>query len=135
MKTKKNLKIDKRKGIFAGSLGLFAGVAFVFGFQLQVNGAVSYETISTWLLCLVTAVILAGIVYLLLSVELSFSAKGFGKLGTKMFGVLCFLFMFGCWGVQLVGVYPGFLIMMHRDSGRCMPWERLPRTIRLFIPC
>lgn len=108
MKTGKRIKIEKRKSIYAGILGVLSGLSLVLGFQLQTEGAVAYGQAGTWLACVAAMLILGIIAYFLLSLKLEYEAKGFGKLSIGWFSVLCFLFLCGCWGIQLLGVYPGF---------------------------
>ncbi len=108
MGSSKKMKIEKRKAIITGILGVQMGFSLVFGYQLQTAGSVSYDKIQMWLLSFVASVVFTVIGYLLLSVKFDYKAKGFGKLSIGWFSVLCFVGLYACWGVQLLGVYPGF---------------------------
>lgn len=93
---------------YAGFLGLIAGLSMVLGYQLQTAGGVSYGKIGTWIGCLAIGLVGAVIIYLILSIKIEYKEKGYEKLSIGWFSVLCFLFLYGCWGIQLLGVYPGF---------------------------
>ena len=108
MNRKQQFQIDKRRMLYAGAFGLMAGVALVLGYQLQMAGGVTYSKFSTWIGCLVAGLVNILVMYFLLSVSIIYKEKGYGKLGVRWFCVLCFLFLYGCWGIQLLGVYPGF---------------------------
>ena len=108
MSERQKLKIDKKRIVYAGVFGLMAGVSVILGYQLQTAGGVSYSKIGTWLGCLATGLVGTGVAYLLLSVTTCYKEKGYGKLSIGWFSALCFLFLYGCWGIQLLGVYPGF---------------------------
>lgn len=94
--------------IYAAIFGLMAGLSMVFGYQLQAAGGVAYGKVGTWLGCLTASIIAGLIAFMILSVSVSYKEKGYGKLSIGWFSVLCFLFLYGCWGIQLLGVYPGF---------------------------
>lgn len=102
------LVIEKRKCIFAGILGILTGFSFVFGWQLQTAGAIFYDKIWMWLLCCVIAFVSTVINYLILSIDRADNRRQNCKLSIKLFSIVCFIFLYVCWGIQLLGVYPGF---------------------------
>lgn len=108
MRNVNKMKVEKRRCMYAVILGILIGFSMVWGYQLQTVGKVSYDKIGMWSFSFIIAAFFSILSYFLLEVKINFRAKGFKKLSIGWFSVLCFGGLYGCWIIQLLGVYPGF---------------------------
>ena len=105
----KLLKTNRKNLIWGIISGLLLAIIFVWGWQLEFKGAVSFGKAATWLITLLAWLGFAALFTFLYSLEINRPAKTFaGKLSPLKFYFLTAIALYVVWAIWALGVYPGF---------------------------
>ena len=98
----------KKRCLYSMILGIIAGIAMVFGYQLQINHEVFLDEALTWGWVLAASFVASFFFYLGFSIKCNYETEKACCLSLKWFSIICVGTLYLCWGIQLLGVYPGY---------------------------